>query len=97
MELSTDGTVTVLQDISAMTVNGQELPVTGYLDIGLHDTMADLFVNFLGAVVFSVLGYFYIRHRGRGRSGRLMKWLLPSLTEEAESAATEQKSDENPS
>lgn len=97
VELSTDGTVTVLQDISAMTVNGQELPITGYLDIGLHDTMADLFVNFLGAVVFSVLGYFYIRHRGRGRSGRLMKWLLPSLTEEAESAATEQKSDENPS
>ena len=97
VELSTDGTVTVLQDISAMTVNGQGLPITGYLDIGLHDTMADLFVNFLGAVVFSVLGYFYIRHRGRGRSGRLMKWLLPSLTEEAESAATEQKSDENPS
>lgn len=33
--------------------------INGYLDIGLGDTMKDLFVNFLGAVVFSVLGYLY--------------------------------------
>lgn len=97
VDLSSDGTVVVLRDISTVAVNGQELPVSGYLDIGLHDTMADLFVNFVGAVVFSILGYFYIRHRGRGRSGWLMKWLLPSLAEEAESAVTEEKSDENPS
>lgn len=30
----------------------------GYLDIGLLDTMKDLLVNFIGAAVFSVLGYF---------------------------------------
>ena len=30
----------------------------GYLDIGLYDTMADPFVNFLGAVVFSVIAFF---------------------------------------
>lgn len=97
VDLSSDGTVVVLRDISTVAVNGQTLPVSGYLDIGLHDTMADLFVNFVGAVVFSVLGYFYIRHRGRGRSGWLMKWLLPSLAEEAESAAKEETSDEKPS
>lgn len=97
VDLSSDGTVVVLRDISTVAVNGQALPVSGYLDIGLHDTMADLFVNFVGAVVFSVLGYFYIRHRGRGRSGWLMKWLLPSLAEEAESAVAEETSDENPS
>ena len=97
VDLSSDGTVVVLRDISTVAVNGQALPVAGYLDIGLHDTMADLFVNFVGAVVFSVLGYFYIRHRGRGRSGWLMKWLLPSLAEEAESAAKEETSDEKPS
>lgn len=95
--LSTDGTVVALQDISTLAVNGQELAVAGYLDIGLHDTMADLFVNFVGAVIFSILGYFYIRHRGRGRSGWLMKWLLPSLAEEAESTAEEERSGENPS
>lgn len=35
----------------------------GYLDIGLNDTMKDLFVNFIGALVFSILGYFYIKDR----------------------------------
>ena len=93
--LSADGTVVVLQDISAVAINGQELSIAGYLDIGLHDTMADLFVNFIGAVVFSILGYFYIRHRGRGRSGWLMKWLLPSLAEEVKSAAEEENTDKN--
>ncbi|WP_071396317.1 hypothetical protein [Bacillus tuaregi] len=34
----------------------------GYLDIGIIDTMKDLFVNLLGAIVFSVLGYLYAYH-----------------------------------
>ena len=29
--------------------------------------MKDLMVNFIGAVVFSVIGYFYVKNRGRGR------------------------------
>lgn len=36
---------------------------SGYLDIGIIDTMEDLFVNFIGAVVFSILGFLYIRDR----------------------------------
>lgn len=91
--LRSDGGMTVLRDISAVTVNGQLLSVDGYLDIGLHDTMADLFVNFVGAVVFSVLGFFYIRHRGKGRSGRVMSWLLPSIPEESPSADSAPASD----
>lgn len=35
----------------------------GYLDIGLIDTMKDLFVNFIGALVFSIIGYLYILNR----------------------------------
>ncbi len=35
----------------------------GYLDIGLRDTMKDLIVNFIGAVVFSIIGWFYIKDR----------------------------------
>ena len=88
--LSNDGSVTVLRDVSSVALNGETLPIDGYLDIGLHDTMADLFVNFVGAVVFSVLGYFYIRHRGKGRSGRLMRLLLPRLPEEKESPSAEE-------
>lgn len=37
----------------------------GYLDVGLHDTMKDLIVNFIGAVVLSVLSYFYIKQRDK--------------------------------
>lgn len=35
----------------------------GYLDIGIIDTMKDLIVNFIGALVFSVLGFLYIKDR----------------------------------
>lgn len=35
----------------------------GYLDIGLIDTMKDLIVNFIGAVVFSIFGWLYIKNR----------------------------------
>lgn len=43
----------------------QALGLGGYLDIGLYDTMKDLFVNFIGAVVFSVIGFVYARGRGK--------------------------------
>ncbi len=73
---------TVMQVIPVGAL-GTHSPEEGYLDIGLHDTMADLFVNFLGAVVFSILGYVYIRRRGEGRSGRLLRHFLPELTDPA--------------
>ena len=37
----------------------------GYLDIGIIDTMKDLFVNFVGALAFSVIGYFYLIGRDK--------------------------------
>lgn len=52
-------TMTV-ENIKDTAVNGQSLGLNGYLDIGLYDTMKDLFVNFLGAIVFNVAGYFYL-------------------------------------
>ena len=45
----------------------QALGLGGYLDIGLLDTMKDLFVNFIGATVFSVIGFFYAWGRGKKR------------------------------
>ena len=56
-----------IKDITSVIVNGQELGLNGYLDIGLLDTMKDMFVNFIGAVVFSILGYFYVKKRGQGK------------------------------
>ena len=56
----------VIDNITNVAVNGQELGLGGYLDIGLLDTMQDLIVNFIGAAVFSVIGFFYVKNRGKG-------------------------------
>ena len=58
-----------ITDTILVTAGGQQisLGLGGYLDIGLLDTMKDLFVNFVGAVVFSVIGFFYVKSRGQGR------------------------------
>lgn len=46
--------------------NGDKLvTINGYLDIGIIDTMKDLIVNFIGAIVFSIFGYFYLVTGGK--------------------------------
>lgn len=40
-----------------------ETRIGGYLDIGLNDTMKDLIVNFLGAIIFNMLAYLYIKDK----------------------------------
>lgn len=65
-----------IDNITDVVVNGQSLGLGGYLDIGLTDTMKDLFVNFIGAVVFSTIGYFYVKNRGKGR---FAKRFIPRL------------------
>ena len=62
--------VTRIRDITSTTIktaDGRTVTFSGYLDIGLFDTIKDLFVNFIGAVVFSIIGYFYTRRQGHGR------------------------------
>ena len=56
-------------DTIVVTADGQQisLGLGGYLDVGILDTMKDLFVNFVGAVVFSIIGYFYVKTRGQGK------------------------------
>ena len=57
----------VIDGITSTAVNGAELGLGGYLDIGLIDTMQDLIVNFIGASIFSVIGFFFVKNRGRGK------------------------------
>lgn len=46
--------------------DGKEIAkINNYIDIGLHDTMKDLGVNFIGALVFSIFGYLYILNRDK--------------------------------
>lgn len=67
------------------------LGLGGYLDIGLLDTMTDLFVNFVGAAVFSVIGYFYVRSRGKNRFAKRFIPVVPDP--DSPSAPTIQNSD----
>ena len=61
-------TVVTIPNIQDVDINGQSLGVGGYVDIGIIDTMKDLFVNFIGAVVFSITGFFYAKSKGRRRT-----------------------------
>ena len=74
-----------ITDVIVVTADGAEHPLGlgGYLDIGILDTMKDLFVNFIGAVVFSVIGFFYVRSRGKGRfASRFIPQVVPEPEEE---------------
>lgn len=78
-------TVVVLDAITKVTVNGQELGLGGYLDIGLYDTMKDLFVNFIGASVFSATGYFFVKYRKRAS---FVTHFIPTLVEKEKEQPT---------
>ena len=78
-------TVAGIQDVILVLSDGthQSLGLGGYLDIGLLDTMEDLFVNFIGASVFSLVGYFYVKRRGQGRFARRF---IPQVIDDPQSA-----------
>lgn len=61
-------------EIESVVINGEDWQEEygGYLDIGLHDTMSDLLVNFYGAFTFSVIGYFYSKQKDDGKLKRLL-------------------------
>ena len=85
-----------ITDVIVVTESGQvALGLGGYLDIGLLDTMEDLLVNFIGAFVFSVVGYFYVKNRGKGWFARNF---IPYVLSDAESAllSAEEEALKNP-
>ena len=49
-----DGSVEIIEGITDTTVNGESLGVNGYLDIGLIDTMSDMLLETLGALLYLV-------------------------------------------
>lgn len=61
-----------ITDVIVVTADGTQhaLGLGGYLDVGIMDTMKDMFVNFIGAVVFSIIGFLYVKNRGKGRFAR---------------------------
>lgn len=95
VSLNPDGLNTVVHvPIESLVVNGEDWMQFpgGYLDIGLIDTMKDLQVNFIGAVAFSIIGYFYVKTRGKGK---LAASLIPIVLDSQEDEETRKKTQKN--
>ena len=80
-------------DVIVVQADGSQtaLGLGGYLDIGLLDTMEDLFVNFIGALGFSIIGHFYVLSRGKGK---FVKRFIPVANETKEPDRKEEKQNE---
>lgn len=50
----TDGGLTVFDNIGEVAIDGKDLGMGGYIDIGLIDTMRDMAVETLGAVLYMI-------------------------------------------
>ena len=71
-----------IDGITGVTIHtdGEDIIIDGgYLDIGLHDTMKDMWVNLIGAVCFSTFGYLYILDRDKYH---FVKNFIPRLMKE---------------
>lgn len=73
-------TVVTIDGITEVLLNGEDLGLGGYLDIGLHDTMKDMLVNFIGALVFSTAGYFYVKNRNKSS---FVRRFIPTLAKKS--------------
>lgn len=82
-----------ITDVIVVQSDGTQtaLGLGGYLDIGLLDTMEDLFVNFIGALLFSIIGYFYVLSRGKGK---FVKRFISVANDHPTSNETNHKADE---
>ena len=83
-----------ITDVIVVTEAGEQiaLGLGGYLDVGILDTMKDLAVNFVGVVVFSFIGFFYVKSRGKGRfARRFIPQVVDVLPEDAVPAGEKQQ------
>ncbi len=68
VDLNKENTLVKVKDIEKTEIyskDGNKTTIKGYLDVGLYDTIKDLFVNLIGAAFFSVIGYLYIKNRDK--------------------------------
>lgn len=86
--------IPVALEIESVVINGVQWNYGGYLDIGLIDTMKDLLVNFVGAAAFSVIGFFYIKNRGKGR---FVNRFIPSKIRETNAECLDAAAEDNES
>lgn len=62
------------------TASGKDFVIDGgYLDIGILDTMKDLLVNLIGAVVFCTFGFIYLRNENNPEKGKIAASVVEGL------------------
>ena len=72
----------IMRNITEMSINGTEMGVGGYVDLGLIDTMEDLFVNFIGALTFSIIGWLALHGKRRERMIAMGLAVVPKMPEQ---------------
>lgn len=80
--------VTHLEGITTTVIttsDGRSIVLNGFLDMGVADTMKDLLLNTVGALIFGVIGYFYVKNHGKGR---FAAQFIPTLRERREREIT---------
>ena len=86
LDVAKTNTVIPVENIREVVLRGEdgtETVLPAYLDIGLIDTMKDLMVNFIGAFVFSIIGFFFVKEKGEGK---FAKQFIPQLQESEKTA-----------
>ena len=88
-----DQTVIAVNDIvktQIQTASGEVVTVDGgFLDIGILDSMKDLFVNFIGAIVFCIFGFIFEKSGEKKTAAKLVEGL--KIQPAAEKKAPEQE------
>lgn len=81
LDPANSNTVVSLRDINEVIIrygDEKEIVLDAYIDVGITDTVKDLAVNFVGATIFSVIGFFYVKHRGKGK---IAKQFIPTIND----------------
>lgn len=74
--------VTDIVETQIKTKSGQTYVIKdGYLDIGINDTMKDLLVNMVGAIVFCIFGVIYLKNE---RDNSFAKKFIPKTIKKIE-------------
>lgn len=68
--------VETIDDIFDVVINGSELGLGGYIEIGLIDTMEDIFSNAAGILLYCILSLFAVRRK----TGWLARTILPAFS-----------------
>lgn len=80
-----NGAVVLVKDVTKTIIetrSGETYVIDGgYLDIGILDTMKDLLVNLIGAVVFSIIGYISLKTSKQSRIAESLM-IKPNIHEE---------------